>query len=560
MAQDFALGCSANRTGLGLGAGCICILVAQSCALGHAAGLTGASLGAAGISEVMTLGRNGLGIGVAALPTGMGHMTISRTGSSLLGRNRISMVTDNGTFIVSKGQCNPAAMELAPEVTIILVGSHNRILSALIGRAHNRIVQAGAFPKVDTISDNGHRNRRNGRAIFRIGGLGDRRIGRIRRLRIHRRNVIGVSFPNSIQRSILGGGIQNLHRLNAIFNQRPTLEEITGFAGGGNGSRRQVGIIALDIVCTVVGLNRTAQRIIQHIAVIIRRVEIIHTVQIDVGLSQTPPDMAQAANTIGQRIDGEGINQLIPLGTTGQRPNQGTALGQPTGATVKHQRNHTVELPLFIGQAVALDEPINLSLVSDQLVPQFRISLFLRHRSLHILLDLIRRTPSTVADGIQAIRIQIGRARKTFELFDSCNQLFTGFHFLWHILRRIHRGICRCVYRRIRRCVCRRVCRRVHGSIRGRVFSRTCNGSPDKQAHHQRNHQTQAHEPFLHGSYSFSIVKFPPLELYQTHPCFSTIFANPPIVFLNIISVHKLYTFHKSSVFVTFRANSLDFM
>ena len=148
----------------------------------------------------------------------------------------------------------------------------------------------------------------------------------------------------------------------------------------------------------------------------------------NMSLSQTALQMTNTPLTAGHGINRKSIDNLIGITGITQRSDQLLTGGQIKGAHVVAHGEQTIELVLGVCKAVLVNKLIDGSFKGNCNFQQFLLCLFSGHRILHIVINLVRRAGSAMANGITAIGFQIGSAREALEVFNKCNTSLTKLH------------------------------------------------------------------------------------------------------------------------------------
>ena len=138
--------------------------------------------------------------------------------------------------------------------------------------------------------------------------------------------------------------------------------------------------------------------------------------------------MTGAALAAGHGIDGERIDYLRIRHISRQGRDQRFTGIQVRRATVENKRDNSIKLTLLICKPMLVNKLIDRILEGDQSVTQGRVSFFLGHRSLHVLLNLIIRATGAIANGVFSVCIQIGCTPESFKMFNEGNAILTGLH------------------------------------------------------------------------------------------------------------------------------------
>ena len=214
---------------------------------------------------------------------------------------------------------HPTGFRQAPGIVFILIHRENMIFITDQSHFYPIVAGGGTLANVHIVSGQANCHGLDHHAItVDHEAMISRKLGLFRLLRLRRlrrfialsRGILRVNFPLCIKVGVAGGTVQNLH-LHAAFRLcEPTLEDVM-LPCCGNGLGRQLGIIALHVICTVAGYILSAARIVDHITYLIRHGAGIVGVEIHLCFQYAASHMAQAAVTAGHGINGECIQNVV---------------------------------------------------------------------------------------------------------------------------------------------------------------------------------------------------------------------------------------------------------
>ena len=285
---------------------------------------------------------------------------------------------------VGEAQGNPAAVKLAPGIAGGNLGFSDCQGFSLVNHTAGGVIGAGALTQIHAVGSDSHLHRIN------LGGLVHRRSGGI----IFHRSVAAL-HPAGVELHVAHTLIQLGHLVAASLGSIPTGKGVATAGRGHLGGNGIVGIVALDIGNTVTAIEH-----IDHIAVIVTNSLGIHTVEVHIGLDQTPLDQ------IGQNLT---VTDVAPLSNSEQEfialdagdhtAAEGTILLHPGGTKVVCKQQQRIKLSLIQLQTMLIDEAVDTVAKLIGILTQQRISLFIGNTVLTITLIVLIRATRTVTNS-----------------------------------------------------------------------------------------------------------------------------------------------------------------